>query len=197
MALTISRGRWVGQNNTWNIGFCKICGFLRFPARICGCLQRSATPKPFDFQSQLKTSKNERRTAKNIPEGPVRHLLPSRRGHSRTIWGTIFCPQIANSQGLNHFKGQFEGQFKGQFQRGWDRDKNCLGTMGRLSLAQDIEMAHTALRDGLKKDLKTTWNVSENVWAPLLMLRFSLCRTPKTLAQRGELRTNMQGDPWK
>ena len=35
------------------------------------------------------------------------------------VWFAAATPdQIANFQGLSHFKGQFEGQFKGQFQRG-------------------------------------------------------------------------------
>ena len=83
---------------------------------------------------------------KNCPGTIVAPVLPLNYPHHEgipgTVWGTTFCPQIPYFQGVNHF----EGQFTGQFQRRQDRDKNCLGTMGRLFLAQDSEMARTALR---------------------------------------------------
>ena len=43
---------------------------------------------------------------------------PHHEGILGTIWGTIYCTQIAYMQGLNHFMEQFEGQCRGQFRRG-------------------------------------------------------------------------------
>ena len=43
-------------------GFCKDLR-LRFPAKICGFLRKSATPKSLDLQSEPKISENLRKCA--------------------------------------------------------------------------------------------------------------------------------------
>ena len=52
----------------------KICGFLRFPVKICGScgfLRKSATPKSLDLGFRPKISENLQKSAKMCVPGPV------------------------------------------------------------------------------------------------------------------------------
>ena len=53
-------------------GFLRVfCGFLRFPARICGFLRKSALPKCFVIWEKARICKNQRKSPKNLRLGSV------------------------------------------------------------------------------------------------------------------------------
>ena len=81
------------------------------------------------------------------------------------IWGTTFYPEIAYFQGPNHLKGQLKGQFKGQFQRAEDRDKNCLGRMGRLFFEIACFTVHSVRPTPLKLGGENIHPQISEVWA--------------------------------
>ena len=131
--------RKIANNQVWNIqvwevpicdttentvrqGYCYTClvmggggerisvGSLSFVEpllRIAGVLRASQRAQ---WDIWLPRGKNCRGTI-FAPQIVLPLNYPHHEGNWGTIWGTIFCPQMAYFQGLNHFKGQFEGQF--------------------------------------------------------------------------------------
>ena len=64
--------RQKGEPANGRTGFCKN---LRFPAKICGFLRKSATPKSLDLQSEPKISENLQKSAKMCVPGRFSFLL--------------------------------------------------------------------------------------------------------------------------
>ena len=86
------------------------------------------------------------KNCRGIIFAPVLPLnYPHHEGILGTIWGTIFCPQIAYFQGSSHFKGQFEGQFQGHFQRGAQPFRKILVSVKSLSAILGPEMGASIL----------------------------------------------------